>query len=161
MRKTDQFQFSAEYLDGAVYTQSETDRSIQDSSRNAFYDIQYRPIKPLDDLVRFTIYRDYPKHQRIAVDLRDGSFEIDGDRRMREIPDGKMRLYFSRRHFDSPGKFHATECRIGWVTPSGKQAIVDVLESFDLCPYPPGASAAGPTGGGLPRENLPPEKDHP
>lgn len=68
-----------------TYEQGALDRSTQNDKKNAFFDIQYEPVMPLEQLYAFRLTRaegavgvpdDAP--QTIAVNLRTGLFEVDG-----------------------------------------------------------------------------------
>jgi hypothetical protein len=89
--------FVAEYKDGEQYEQGQLDQSLQDENKNAFYDIFYQPIKPLADLIRFSLIGKYHKY---TVDLTDGHFEIDGVPFKQHEEDflTDFRLIYFRRH---------------------------------------------------------------
>lgn len=78
------FHFTAYYDDGEQYEQDFLDRSMQNPEKNAFFDIHYQPIKPIESLYAFRltavdgalIPEDCPR--TIAVNLRTGQFEADG-----------------------------------------------------------------------------------
>lgn len=63
------FLFTAHYSDGTSYKQNEEDRSTQDSTRSAFYDIDQ------EKLIAFELTS---PESNIFVDLRDGSFSVNG-----------------------------------------------------------------------------------
>lgn len=67
--------FSAIYKDGTCYNQNEADTSIQEEGKNAYFDIFYKPFKPLDDLVYFSLSDGTDEYR---VFLTDGHFEING-----------------------------------------------------------------------------------
>jgi hypothetical protein len=112
--------FVAQYKDGEQYEQGAGDQSLQDETKNAFYDILYSPIKPLADLIKFSLIGEGHSY---TVDLTDGHFEIDGvpffQHDEKHLVD--FRLIFFRRHFH-----HATlggeeighdiEYHLGWQT---------------------------------------------
>ena len=68
--------FEAQYKDGESYLQGADDISLQDPSKNAFYDVFYSPIKPLGELESFSLIGD---DHTYSVSLTDGHFEIDGN----------------------------------------------------------------------------------
>lgn len=65
--------FVAEFINGERLTQTLEDRSEIDPSKNAFYDVMQRSKQVA--LARFHLT---DGHQWYSVDLRDGSFEING-----------------------------------------------------------------------------------
>lgn len=76
--------FTAYYEDGEQYEQGSLDQSCQTEGKNAFFDIFYQPLKPLEDLYSFRLTAiegaEIPENcpQTIAVNLRTGEFEADG-----------------------------------------------------------------------------------
>lgn len=121
--------FIAEYSDGEQYEQGFEDKSLQEEDKNAFFDILYRPIKPIETLVRFSLIdsdtKSFKRHV-YTVDLRDGHFEVDGVAfRLHEEDFLKdFRLIFFRRHFhhtviggEQKGQeSHEVQCHLGWQT---------------------------------------------
>lgn len=63
--------FECHFNDGTVLQQTEADVSTVDSTRSAFYDVMQRSA----DIIVFGIYNDQNTY---AVDLRDGSFLVNG-----------------------------------------------------------------------------------
>ena len=85
--------FEAEYKDGKVFKQNKKDVSLKDPKRSAFFDVSQ------DDLVRFFLVEQKLLGHKIAVDLRDGHFEVDGLHLTTEPPiGGKLRIIFYRQH---------------------------------------------------------------
>lgn len=125
------FQFIAEYSGDRVYMQTPEDRSIQDATRNAFYDVQYKPLFPLEELERFAIFRRVGegKLEHAIVNVRTGEVTICGQAVAPPRQDGPFTLYFSRQHFEVPGVFHKIDCRIGWTSNFGESAIFNIEES--------------------------------
>ena len=115
--------FIAEYKDGKQYEQGDLDQSLQDENKNAFYDIFYKPIKPLEDLIRFSLSGN---DHTYTVDLRDGHFEIDGVPFKQHEEDFLIdfRLIYFRRHLVHTvigGEKHGQQTRefeyhLGWQT---------------------------------------------
>jgi len=54
--------FRAQYADGTVYQQTPYDRSVQRADKNAFFDIKFSPLKPMDELVTFSLIGDSQEH---------------------------------------------------------------------------------------------------
>jgi hypothetical protein len=67
--------FEAVYSDGDIYSQTPEDESLFDEDKNAFYDIRFRPWKPIEELIEFRLVGEGHEY---AVDLRSGMFRIDG-----------------------------------------------------------------------------------
>lgn len=111
--------FRADYKDSESYYQGSEDKSLQEDGKNAFFDIFYKPIKPIADLIRFNMVSDTHTY---TVDLTDGHFEIDGIAfRLHEEDFLKdFRLVFFRRHLHHSvnGEFvgHDIIYFIGWQT---------------------------------------------
>lgn len=112
-----QYLFEADYNDGQSYIQGSDDKSIQEEGKNAFYDIFYKPYKPLADLIKFHIVG---QGHRYTVSMIDGHFEIDGLAfQAYEFPLKEYRLIFyktHRHHFTPAGKTvgHEIDFVIGW-----------------------------------------------
>jgi hypothetical protein len=67
--------FECHFKDGTVIQQNEADVSSVDPGRSAFYDVMQRK----DDIVVFGLYTNVTEGgNTYAVDLRDGSFIING-----------------------------------------------------------------------------------
>lgn len=109
--------FTAEYIDGTLYQQGPDDVSTQRPDKSAFFDVHYQPLKPEEDLVRFSLMGE---GHRYTVDLRDGHFEVDGlPFRMTEGAQTGCRLVFWKRHTHSFNQArqesaHEVVYRIGW-----------------------------------------------
>ena len=103
--------FTAIYEDGSTFQQITDDVSSQDPKRSAFYDVDH------SRLIAFGIEND---DNAIIVDLRDGSFEINGARFFaydKEVIN--RRLVYFRRHTHSfnlgfEELAHETAYCIGW-----------------------------------------------
>lgn len=82
------YHFTAYYDVGGgvvkLYEQAANDKSLQDKQKNAFFDIHYKPMLPVEQMFAFRLTAvegavlpdDGPK--TIAVNLRSGQFEVDG-----------------------------------------------------------------------------------
>lgn len=70
--------FKAQYADGTLYEQGLDDKSHFVEGKNAFYDVYYKPFKPLEDLVGFHLVPVSGEGSVYSVGLVDGSFVIDG-----------------------------------------------------------------------------------
>lgn len=77
MRPTNTYHFKAEYLDGTIYEQGADDISVQDPEKNAFYDIFYQPIRPLDQLAMFHLISPDGLPE-FSVSFIDGHFRVGG-----------------------------------------------------------------------------------
>lgn len=79
MKAENYYYFVAQYSDGEEYQQGADDVSIQLPDKNAFYDIWYNPVKPLEDLVRFALLpADGHSLPVFAVNLKAMCFEAAG-----------------------------------------------------------------------------------
>lgn len=108
--------FVADYADGTRYEQGPADESLQDPKRNAFFDIHYKPFKPEEELIRFSLVGDGHVY---TVDLRDGHFEVDGvPFRVTQGPAENCRLLFWKDHTHTRSSggvtTHEIVYRIGW-----------------------------------------------
>jgi hypothetical protein len=103
--------FTAIYEDGTTFEQTQDDVSSKDSNRSAFYDIEQ------DKLIAFALQ---DEKNAIVVDLRDGTFQINGF--TFSAYDGAVknrRLIYFRRHkhamnVDSGQADHQVSYFIGW-----------------------------------------------
>lgn len=105
--------FTAYYEDGGSIYQTPADRSRQRDDKNAFYDVKYAPLVPMDQLTAFALSG---CGHIYMVDLRDGRFLVDGV--MVEPPDelGKRELIYFRRNSicpQDPTQIH-TVYHLGW-----------------------------------------------
>ena len=66
--------FECHFKDGTVIQQNEADVSSVDPGRSAFYDVMQRK----DDIVVFGLFTNTSQENAYAVDLRDGSFVVNG-----------------------------------------------------------------------------------
>lgn len=111
--------FEARYSDGNSYLQGADDISLQREDKNAFYDVFYAPIKPLEELESFILIGDSHTY---LVSLIDGHFEVDGiPFRQHEIAATEFRLIFYKTHrhdFNQGGDEIGHTCTyvIGWQT---------------------------------------------
>jgi hypothetical protein len=91
--------FTAHYNDGASIVQNQQDRSMQRDDKNAFFDVKYEPLYPLETLSSFELRG---SGHTYTVDLRDGRFLVDG----KEVspPDtlGRRELIYFRRNAIAP-----------------------------------------------------------
>lgn len=79
----DTYLFTAHYEDGEKYEQPFYDRSVQNPEKNAYYDVHYAPLKPVDQMHAFSLKArdgaaippDAPRE--VAVSLRTGEFAVD------------------------------------------------------------------------------------
>lgn len=80
MKAENTYLFIAQYNDGFEYLQDAEDTSVQEEGKNAFYDIYYKPHKPLEMLYRFGLVPadGDPDKPQYWVDFRNGAFEING-----------------------------------------------------------------------------------
>ena len=103
--------FTAIYEDGTTFVQNADDVSTKDPNRSSFYDIDQ------ERLIAFALQ---DQENAIAVDLRDGSFQINGF--TFHAYDGAVknrRLIYFRRHkhamnVDSGQADHTVSYFIGW-----------------------------------------------
>lgn len=103
--------FTAIYEDGTILEQNPDDISTKDPNKSAFYDIDQ------ERLIAFALQ---DKENAIAVDLRDGSFQINGF--TFHAYDGAVknrRLIYFRRHthitnLDPDQPNHLVSYFIGW-----------------------------------------------
>lgn len=70
--------FTAYFADGTEYVQGVDDVSIQDATKNAFYDIGIMPIKEVVGFSISAISHEDGRPSVVGVDLRNGEFNIDG-----------------------------------------------------------------------------------
>ncbi len=83
------YRFIAQYKDGSIYQQNETDTSIKNPERSAFYDVV------VDDLLTFTLEN---KGSFFTVNLVNGCFETNaGKFRLHEGNLHNFRLVYFRR----------------------------------------------------------------
>jgi hypothetical protein len=105
--------FAAQFNDGTLYHQDQTDASPYVAGKSQFYDVLQRE----KDLVAFALNGDTHSY---AVDLSDGHFEIDEiPFQVYDMPIKNRRLIFFRRHshdfnVDSVETAHTIEYHIGW-----------------------------------------------
>lgn len=83
MEMPNTYLFTAHYDDGEKIEQPFYDRSVQDAEKNSFYDVHYKPLKPVEEMHAFSLKAregaiippDAPKE--IALSLRTGEFAVD------------------------------------------------------------------------------------
>jgi hypothetical protein len=115
------YRWTAVYQDGTEFRQNAADVSATDPKRSAFFDVDQA------NLVRFRLQG---PGRSVEVDLRDGTFFVDGLQLVLnddDIPEGTdaLELVFFRRHFHEIGtddgveKTHRIIFRIGWKASNG------------------------------------------
>jgi len=103
--------FKALYTDGTTFTQGESDVSLQDDKRSAYFDV---------DQSRLSAFAITGEGHTYAVDLTTSTFGIDGvPFSIHEGPLFRIRLIFFRRHTHAiNAQFkelsHETVYRLGW-----------------------------------------------
>jgi len=119
--------FRAKFRDGTHYLQTPDDVSLTTPGRSAFFDIVPR----LAEVETFAITNG---RTTLKVDLRDGSFDLNGLKigaGNPDVPHGPQYelVYFRRRqeHFTSDGKRVGGSCEyhIGW-TSNGQKVTVSL-----------------------------------
>lgn len=78
MKAENFYYFTAYYDDGTQYEQGADDLSIQETGKNAYYDVFYNPIKPLESLRQFSLLPANGEGPVFSVNLGDGHFEVGG-----------------------------------------------------------------------------------
>jgi hypothetical protein len=123
--------FRCKFHDGTYYLQTPDDVSLTTPGRSAFFDIVPR----LAEIETFSITNG---RDALKVDLRDGSFELNGMKFHAGNPDvprgnGYELVYFRRRqeHFTTDGKRIGGSCEyhVGW-TNCGQKVTVSLPSSM-------------------------------
>ena len=121
----------AEHSGGDVVIQDKHDLSKTDPKKSAYYDVK------VEDVTRFTLYG---TSHTISVDLKDGSFLIDGLKvwlHPSDFPLFDFRLIYKRRHWEdvviSPTNFKPVGSRmhyiLGWyATGEDGQNYMKIME---------------------------------
>lgn len=115
--------FIAEFVDGSIIEQDASDKSLIDpAKRSRFFDVM-QAIESGTQLRRFTLVEQGPEANRYAVDLRDGSFAVNGKTfRMHEgdLTQAGLRIIFWRAHTHTYHQLSGNELghdivyRMGW-----------------------------------------------
>jgi hypothetical protein len=109
--------FTCRLKDGTIIQQTQSDTSVQDETRSAFYDVAQR----LRDVKDFSLVG---ANHTYFVDLTDGHFEIDGvpfTVYADELPSNQdLRLIYFRRHQQTTttgaASAHTMQFHFGWQT---------------------------------------------
>ena len=115
------FLFTAEYADGTIYHQHESDLPQHGESGNSFSDVIQSRVAPLDQLVKFSLVDSESPHRVYSVDLTDGTFEansakfaVEGDGYEGELTDIRLIYWIvTTRHFD-PGDLTQLTVELRW-----------------------------------------------